>query len=343
MRFQANASSLTWIPPEAVEGIFKLPFNLGISHYDAPPPDEVRDVDALVEADLVRFANDLTGWVDVAGNRIRGYGSDSRSHFGRTRLRVGPFGAAFAAVPLPDLHAPPEVHSDYVRFTQTSGGHTGVAVPRRIRHPPFWRLSAPIAWTTISLTIRVDGTSAVSIESASPFPRHYLYDSHGMLLQKTGLIRYNTWIAESQESDTPWGGVSDMAVLVDVNSREERSVANVALMGHGYVQHKLAAGALLRDSPISDSQLYLLLDGILVIELDEQPVSEVGPGAIFDPVLRTSLSKQHAGVRARTSCRLAAIERSLFGSDALQDVARVQTARLEATWRKLGASPTMRT
>jgi hypothetical protein len=338
MRIQATASSLTWIPPQAVEGFFKWPFNLGVSHYDAPPPDELRDADALVSADAIRFANELTGWVDVEDGRVTGYGAASNSHFGSTRLRVGPFGAAFAAVPLPDLRAAPEVHSDHVRFSQTSGGHTGVAVPRRIRHAPFWRLSAPIAWTTISLTIRVDGSSAVSIDAASPFPRHYLYDSQGNLVKKTGLIQYGAWITESQESDTPWGGVSSVAVLVDVNSKVERAVANAALMQHGYVQHRLAPGALLRESPISDSQLHLLLDGILVIELDEHPVSEVGPGAIFDPSLRVPLSREHARVKALTPCRVAVIDRMLFVNDALQAIAREQNARLEASWRAIRAT-----
>ena len=35
----ASATCLSWIPPQAVEGTFKLPFSMGVAHYDAPPPD----------------------------------------------------------------------------------------------------------------------------------------------------------------------------------------------------------------------------------------------------------------------------------------------------------------
>src|SRR5215468_3421753 len=105
MRIEATARCLTWIPPRAVEGTFKLPFSLGISHYDAPPPDEVHDVEALVAADAIRFANELTGWIEVDEGRITAYGADGRGHFGTTRLRVGPFGASFVAVPLPEVRA----------------------------------------------------------------------------------------------------------------------------------------------------------------------------------------------------------------------------------------------
>src|SRR5262252_7808890 len=110
MRVEATARCVTWIPPLAVEGTFKLPFNLGISHYDAPPPDELQNVDALVAADAIRFANELNGWIEVDAGRITAYGADGRGYFGTTRLRIGPFGAAFAAVPLPELRATPEVH-----------------------------------------------------------------------------------------------------------------------------------------------------------------------------------------------------------------------------------------
>ena len=35
-RVEATATCLSWIPPQAVEGVFKLPFGLGVAHYDKP-------------------------------------------------------------------------------------------------------------------------------------------------------------------------------------------------------------------------------------------------------------------------------------------------------------------
>ena len=54
-----------WIPPTAVQGVFSLPFGLGVAHYDQPPPDELPDVEALLAADAVRFANQLQAWIQV--------------------------------------------------------------------------------------------------------------------------------------------------------------------------------------------------------------------------------------------------------------------------------------
>lgn len=38
-RIESSVTSLSWIPREAVEGINRLAFRLGISHYDPPPPE----------------------------------------------------------------------------------------------------------------------------------------------------------------------------------------------------------------------------------------------------------------------------------------------------------------
>ncbi len=41
MRIEKSVTSVTWIPSEAIEGMPKLPFELGITHYDEPPPDRL--------------------------------------------------------------------------------------------------------------------------------------------------------------------------------------------------------------------------------------------------------------------------------------------------------------
>jgi hypothetical protein len=83
-RIEAAATCLSWIPPQAVEGAFKLPFSMGVAHYDAPPPSSAPDVDGLLAADAIRFANQLRVWVDVTDGQITGYGMDGG---GRPRHR----------------------------------------------------------------------------------------------------------------------------------------------------------------------------------------------------------------------------------------------------------------
>jgi hypothetical protein len=48
-------------------------------------------------------------------------------------------------------------------------------------------------WTTVELTIRADGTSTQHLAGASPFPRHWLYDDGGHLVEKAALTRAMLW------------------------------------------------------------------------------------------------------------------------------------------------------
>ena len=57
MRIQSSVTSISWIPSEAIRGVTKLPFEMGLAHYDDPPPDHIDSLEALREADRFRFCN----------------------------------------------------------------------------------------------------------------------------------------------------------------------------------------------------------------------------------------------------------------------------------------------
>jgi hypothetical protein len=118
--------------------------------------------------------------------------------------------------------------------------------------------------------------------------------------------------------------------VAHVGGAAERSLADAILVSGGYRQHRLPAGALLSQVPIAETEVAVLLDGLLVIEFDGKPAVEAGPGVIFDPAKRTQVSKEHATVRARTPCRLAVLARGQLDNDALLGVATEKTSRLQA-------------
>jgi hypothetical protein len=340
MRFTAEATCLSWIPRTAVEGAFKLAFGLGVAHYDNPPPDTSPDVEGLLHADAIRFANQLGVWIDVEDGRIVGQGMTGGGRLGSTTVRLRRTGLTFVAVPLPDLVAPPEVLMDRVRFRQTCGGHTGAPVPRAVRNAPFIRVSAPLAWSTIVLTVHADGTSESEIADASLFPRHYLYDSGGRLTHKSALIRYKDWLRRSEEQQSPWAGVHQAVPMAGVKAEAERSLADTILVSGRYNQERLSAGAMLSSVSIRDDQVAVLLDGLMVVLIDDEPAVELGPGAVLDPSNRSEESKRHAKIRAQTAARLAVLSRDQLDDHALFDVASEQTAALRAVLeRRRGDEP----
>ncbi len=145
MRIESSVTSVSWIPSEAVAGMAtKLPFERGIAHYDAPPPDVIEDLEALQRDGRFRFANRLRGWIEVVDGAVVGHGQSGGGLICSTMLTLGKKEATFEAVALPDLQPDPHVGATEVTFFQTAGGRTGVPAPRRVRRART--SSSPLPW-----------------------------------------------------------------------------------------------------------------------------------------------------------------------------------------------------
>ena len=186
VRVESSITSVSWIPSEAIEGLTRLPFDLGVGHYDDPPPESIGNLDELHAAGAFRFANRLDAWVEVVDGEIVDHGQAGRSYLSRTLMQVGRAEIAFQPVAFPDLQPEPEVAGSSVRFTRTAGGRPGVPAPRRVKGRPFFQWRGPTVWTTLALTINADGTSDGVLAGASTFPRHWVYDERGALTAKSG-------------------------------------------------------------------------------------------------------------------------------------------------------------
>src|SRR5262245_32925041 len=140
MRIESSVTSLSWIPSEAIQGSTRLPFDMGVTHYDDPPPDRIDDLDALHRAGRFRFANVLRGWVDVEDGVIVRAGQSGGGLLSPTIVKLGRRQIAFQPTAFPDIHSEPEWGPQSARFVQTAGGRPGVPAPRRVSHPPFVQL-----------------------------------------------------------------------------------------------------------------------------------------------------------------------------------------------------------
>lgn len=334
MRIDASVLSVSWIPSEAVTGLNKAIFASGFTHYDPPPPDVVEavDLDALREADRFRFANHLAGWVDVEDGRIvaAGYGDGSGIVMGSSTVRIGGRGATFAAVAFPDLQAPVEIGETSARFVQTVGGHTALPAPRRVNRPPFLQFEAPTVWTTLALTIRADGSSEFELIGASPFPRHWVYGPDGKLAAKAGVTDFKEWWRTAFGKHTPWGDENSEVLVTAVETALERELAGRIMRGGEKPEiRKVKEGAALVEQGADGSDLYLLLDGVLSVEVDGEPIAEIGPGAILGERAVLEGGVRTSTLRALTKCRVAVARADQVDRDAL--VAVSETHHREAT------------
>jgi hypothetical protein len=345
MRVTATTTSLSWIPSDSVWGPLKLGFDLGLSHWDQPMPERLSgadDVQALHDAGRFRFANVLEGWVDVEGGRIMGHGFGDRSGLlmGDTTVRLARGGVTFSAVGMPVLRGVREsgdgAGGGSVLFRQTAGGRTAIPLPRPVPHPPFVRWQAPLVWTTLTLTLRADGSSDARLSGASPFPRHWVYGTDGTVAWKSAVTDESRWMRHSFGGRTPWSDRDQEALVMEVETQVERQLSGEIMRGGAKPEiRRLPEGALLTRQGDPGDQLFLVLDGVAVVEVDGRAVAELGPGAVVGERAILEHGLRTSTVRATTPLRVAVAGREAIDEAKLRAVA--ETHRREE--QPMGEAP----
>ena len=115
-----------------MEGLMRMPMDIGLGHYDDPPPDVIDDFAALVEADGCRFANRLSAFIEVNDEgSITDAGYSGGGLVGATVAGVGRASVRFPGFGYPEIREEPVMSSDAVTFVQTAGGRTGAPFHER--------------------------------------------------------------------------------------------------------------------------------------------------------------------------------------------------------------------
>lgn len=344
MRTSATVSTVSWIPSELVSGSLRAGFDLGLAHYDPPPPeriDSVGDLHARCRGDEFRFANVVSAWVEVFDGRIvdAGWGDDAGLVMGATTVRVAGLGATFRAVSLPTLRPEPTRSSDRVRFQQTVGGRTGVPLPRPVRHPPFLQWHAPIVWTTLALTLHADGRTEVELAGASAFPRHWVFGADGQLALKSGITEQKSWVSHSFGARTPWGEQDSPALVTAVETQLERQLSHELMHDRVPKVRKVSAGEAVTRQGEPGDELLLLLDGVLAVEVDGVRLAELGPGAVVGERAVLEGGLRTATLVAVTDVRVAVAPADALDLDRLRVLAGQHRREEEATARASTPTP----
>jgi hypothetical protein len=322
MKFESSVTAVSWIPSEAVKGFLAMPFAMGLAHYDEPLPARLDDLEQWHRQDLFREANELRGWIEVKAGKITDYGQEGRGRIGVTRLKLGPKTVTVKAKAMPDIRPEPVVTDTYVRFTQTCGGRTGVPAPRPVSRKPLFQIDSAVAWTTLSLTIHADGRTEHELVGASCFPRHWIYDDAGELVMQTGLTDFSTWINDAFGERTPWGTYDSPAMVQPVESALERELASIIAGDSKEKSYEIPKGSILLEQGAAGDEMFLVLDGTFAVEVDGQPVAQVGPGAIVGERAVVEKGSRTATVRAITACRVVRVPRRYADERELSEIAR---------------------
>ena len=224
MRFESSVTSVSWIPSESMPGPFKVGYFMGLTHYDDSPPEVLEDLAGLFAAERFRFANHLAAWIEVDDGRVVSAGYAGRGYISCSRLGAHQE-VTFSPAEFPELRTEPEITAAGARFTQTTGGRTGVPMPRPVRGEPYFQWQAPTVWTTLTLVIGTGGSARGEMAGASPFPRHWIYDHRGQLVAKSGLADFREWSLTAYGQHSPWGHEDSQPLVMVAESALERQMS----------------------------------------------------------------------------------------------------------------------
>ena len=314
-------------PLGSVEGLPKLPFELGIVRYDDPPPDRLEegDLERLCEAGAFREANHLAAWIEVEDGKVVDYGQLGEAFVGSTKFGLGRTEIVVPRVAFESIRPNPKVRGgccplrpDRRRPRRVPGASDGggeAVLPR----PLGDRLDDAIA------DHRRRRSSYHSLAGASPFPRHWIYDRHGLLVEKSGTIDFRGWWREAHRARTPWGDEDSETFVTAAETAFERELSR-DLMTSGAVPERrtLEPDETLVQQGEPGAALFLLVDGVLAAEVDGKEVAEIGPGAIVGERAAFAGGTRTATLYARTRCRVAVIASDVIDPQELEDLAEAR-------------------
>jgi hypothetical protein len=296
MRIESFVTAITWLPFAALDALPELPIGVAVAHYDEPPPAVLGDLDDLRDADRFREANQIQGWIEVDRGRIVDYGRDGRSVVTGAGLDLDAGQIAFPAIEFPVLRPEPELGDGFVRFQQTVGGRIGFPVPRPLRGRGYFHIGSAQAWTTIELDIRADGSSDGRLVAASPFPHHTLYGGEGRFISDHGLTDFAGWYREWHE-ESPWTG----------DELEDELDWAAIRNGARLERRRLSLGETLVEQGDLGADMFLLLEGVLDVEIDGDAVAQVGSGTVLGELAVLGDGRRTATLRATRPSRVAVL------------------------------------
>ena len=323
MQIERSATSISWIPSESMPVSLKVPLEQGVMHYDPPPPLTITDLEGMRRRGEFRFANVLRAWIDVEDGTIRDCGYAGGLIMGLTPITVGSLRVLLPTKANPEIRREPEVTADAVRFVQTAGNRPGFSFLKPSAKWPFLVTRPFTIWTTVELTIRADGSSTQHLAGASPFPRHWLYDDGGHLVEKAALTRAMLWESTVFGRHTPWGGEDQVPVVAPPETELERALAERVMQGGpAPVVRELAAGEFLFRQAEPGTSLAVILDGTFEVRVNGQVAGQVGPGTVVGERASLEDGRRTADLRALTQVRVAETAPGVFTAEQLAELAQ---------------------
>lgn len=131
---------------------------------------------------------------------------------------------------------------------------------------------------------------------------------------------FKDWLRHAYGGHTPWGAEDSPALVAEAETALERELSTVIMRGTKPRFRKLKEGDVLVEQGQPGDELFLLLDGVLSVEVDGQPLVELGPGAIVGERAILERGLRTSTLRAVTKSRVAVVSGESIDRAALVEI-----------------------
>jgi CRP-like cAMP-binding protein len=140
-------------------------------------------------------------------------------------------------------------------------------------------------------------------------------------MQRSTTIDFDGWYRGAFGKNTPWGETDHMPMVADVESDLERRLSEEVMGGRKLNIRRLEPGKTLVEQGDQGTDLFLVVDGVLGVEVDGEQLAEVGPGAILGERAQLEGGRRKATLRALTPVKAAVMPPDRVTREALEQVA----------------------
>jgi len=132
---------------------------------------------------------------------------------------------------------------------------------------------------------------------------------------------FTDWYHHAFGKHSPWGDEDSPAVVSAVETTLERELSATLMRGGARPNvQKVRQGATLVEQGEAGRELFVLLDGVLSVDVDGEPLAEVGPGAILGERAVLEGGLRTATLSAVTPCRVAVAPGDVIDMAALSEL-----------------------
>ena len=160
------------------------------------------------------------------------------------------------------------------------------------------------------------------IIGASPFPRHWLYDDDGRLLQKSALTRNQVWARTVFGHHTPWGGEDEAPEVAEPETQLERALADqIMQVGQPSIRTMRAGDFLFRQNEKRRPWFSCSTESSRCGWTGEV-VGRAGPGSVVGERAPLEAGRRTADIRATTDARVAEVPSGTIDIEQLSELAQ---------------------